>query len=369
MRVTGWNAGAANLLGYSASEAIGQRCAAVLQAFYPTGEPLCSVLCEGRSCVSSGEKWNIGACKIRHKNGQMISAGISTMVIPREAREPDPGGAIAVMFLREVGWVNPKLVGMQPLRVFTLGHFSLAIAGKGLEVDSWKRQQAVLVLKCLVNRLGRPVHRERLIDWLWPEADPVRGWQRLKVNVSFLREKLREAGASSETIETVGQSYILRRDAVWVDSDSFADLVAAGWRALKGGDNLDARARFEEAQSLYRGDYLEDEPYADWCAEDRGRLQELYIEMLSGMAQCYAEEGLYMEAAQICKMALFSDPGRESFLRALLENLVNFGQADWAEAQFYAWRRRLDEEHGLQPTDETMRVFKQLIGDRSIASC
>jgi DNA-binding SARP family transcriptional activator len=366
MRVTGWNAGAARLLGYSAAEASGMKCAQVLQAFYPTGEPLCSMMCEGRECISIGEKWNIGACKIRHKDGQMISAGISTLVIPTEAREQGLDQAIAVVFMREAGWVNPKLVGKQPLRVFTLGHFGLAIAGKGLEVDSWKRQQAVLVLKCLVSQLGRPVHRERLIDWLWPDADAVRGWQRLKVNISFLREKLRSGGAARETIETVGHSYILRRDAVWVDSEAFGDLVAAGWRLLRDGDAKNARARFEEAQSLYRGDYLEDKPYEDWCAEERERLREVYLEMLDGMVKCYAGEGLFMEAAQFCKVALNNDPGRESFLRALLENLVNLGQADWAEAQFNTWRQNLNQEYGLQPTPETMAVFARLIEGRTV---
>ncbi len=369
MRVVGWNTGAVKLLGYSAAEAAGQKCSQVLQAFYPTGEPLCSMMCEGRACISIGDKWNIGTCKIRHKNGQMISAGISTLVIPSEAREEDRGEAVAVVFLREAGWVDPKLIGKQPLRIFTLGHFGLAIAGKGLEVDNWKRQQAVLVLKCLVSQLGRPVHRERLIDWLWPDADITRGWQRLKVTISFLREKLRSGGAAKETIETVGQSYILRRDAVWVDSDAFGDLVAAGWRSLKNDDGLEARSRFEEAQSLYRGDYLEDEPYVDWCAEERERLREVYLEMLDGMAKCYAQEGLFMEAVQVCKTALHNDPGRESFLRALLENLVGLGRPDWAEDQFKAWRRSLEYEYGLQPTPETMRVFVQLIGDRSSASC
>ncbi len=147
MRVIGWNAGAENFLRYSAKEANGQRCGQVLQAFYPTGEPLCSMLCEGRSCIAIGEKWNIGACKIRHKDGRMIVAGISTLVVPTEARKRNGGDAVAVVFMREAGWSNPRMVGMQPLRVFTLGHFGLTMAGKGLEVDKWKRKQAVVVLK------------------------------------------------------------------------------------------------------------------------------------------------------------------------------------------------------------------------------
>jgi hypothetical protein len=101
MRVIGFNSAAENLLGYSSAEALGQRCGQILQAFFPTGEPLCSVLCEGQSCFVNGKKWSIRTCKIRHKTGQMISAGISTLVLPQEARENQSGEAVAIIFLRE----------------------------------------------------------------------------------------------------------------------------------------------------------------------------------------------------------------------------------------------------------------------------
>ncbi|MCP4383110.1 MAG: hypothetical protein GY798_17090, partial [Hyphomicrobiales bacterium] len=55
---------------------------------------------------------------------------------------------------------------------------------------------------------------------------------------------------------------------------------------------------------------------------------------------------------------------RESFLRVLLESLVNLGRPDWAEAQFTSWRHSLEAEYGLQPTQETLRVCRRLFGDR-----
>jgi len=364
MRVVGWNEGAANLLGYTSAEAMGQRCGQVLQAFYPTGEPLCSMLCEGRACVAVGEKWNMPACRIRHKSGEMISAGISTLVMPPDVWEESDSDAVAVIFMRKANGQTNVVAPISPLRIFALGQFGLAINGEGLDVEGWKRKQAAVVLKCLVSQLGRPVHRERLIEWLWPEADETRGWQRLKVTMSFLRAKLRDGGAVADTIKTVGQSYLLRRDAVLVDSDTFVSLVSAGWSLLKEGDLGQAQARFEEAESLYRGDYLEDEPYAEWCAEERARLREIHLELLAGMAKCYAEEGLFMEATRVCRTALANDPCRENFLRALLENLVNLGRPDWAKAHYATWCRSLDEEYGFQPTQETVQVYQRLIGDR-----
>lgn len=364
MQVIGWNAGAEALMGYSSGEAIGQKCGRVLQAFYPTGEPLCSVLCEGRACLALGNKWSLGACRIRHRNGQMVSVGISTLVMPLEQRKQDLDESVAVIFLREINAASAEVANIQPLRIFTLGHFGLAIAGEGLDVDNWSRKKAVVLLKCLVSQLGRPVHRERLIDWLWPDADGEDGWKRLKVLISFLRTKLRAEDVPDGAIETVGQSYMLRRDSVWTDAEAFGSLVSKGLQLLKEERRSEAIDRFEEAESLYCGDYLEDSPYADWCAEERERLREIYLELQAGMVKCYADEEMFMEAVQICRSALALDPCRESFLRALLENLDSLGQSDWAEVQFAAWRCRLEADYGLEPTEETWRTYQRLVGRR-----
>ncbi len=363
MQITGWNDGAAELLGYPHAEVIGRKCSQILQAYHSTGEPLCSVLCEGRSCFMNGEKWGIDTCQIRHKDGTMITAGISSLVLPAEARNNTVGETVSVIFLRQTSGETSNNFSESPMRIFSLGRFGLALSGKGLNIESWKRKQAAIVLKCLVCHLDRPVHRERLIEWLWPEASSENGWQRLKVTVSYLRGELRRGGANNDIIETVGQSYLLRRSAVWVDSDVFCTLVSDGWKLLKTDNLSNAQVCFEEAENLYRGDYFEEEPYAEWCAVERERLFEIFLELLSGLASCYTQQGKYMEASRICRVALSKDPCRENFVRALMENLVNLGRPDWARAHFLTWRKNLDDDFSLQPTQETLLVFSKLIGN------
>lgn len=363
MRVVGWNAGAEALLGYSQTETFGRPCSQVLQAFYPTGEPLCSVICEGRACISGGKKWGIGDCRIRHKNGEMITAGISSLVLPVESRKENSDDPIALIFLRKGTGAATETSLEMPMRIFALGHFGLAISGNGLNVDSWKRKKAALILKCLVSELDKPVHRERLIEWIWPNTDLESSWPRLKVTISYLRGVLREGGASANIIETVDQSYLLRRSSVWVDSDVFCTLVASGWDLLKTEKLSEALKHFEEAESLYRGDFFEDEPYAEWCTVERERLHEIYLEMLTGLAKCYTDMGRFMDASRICRLALSSDPCRENFIRILMESLVSLDRSDWARAHFIFWRRTLDQEYGLQPTEETLKAYRRYIGE------
>ena len=82
MNVVAWNSGAEGLLGYLPGEVIGRHCGDVLQAVYSGGEPLCSAACEGMSCFMRGEPWAVQSCRLRHKNGEMVTAAISTLVMP-----------------------------------------------------------------------------------------------------------------------------------------------------------------------------------------------------------------------------------------------------------------------------------------------
>jgi DNA-binding SARP family transcriptional activator len=83
------------------------------------------------------------------------------------------------------------------------------------------------------------------------------------------------------------------------------------------------------------------------------------------MAECHAALSHYAEAAQVCRTALMCDPCRESFQRALLEYFVRLGRVDWAEAQFRYWRKILKEELGTEPMPETLRLYRELVTQRS----
>ena len=363
MHIVGWNSGAEGLLGYSPSEVIGSGCGEVLQGVHSSGEPLCSVECEGMSCFLRGETWSAQSCRLRHKNGEMVAAAISTLVIPADAKHRFDGDAVAVAFLHDSGLARRDPHVSTPLRIYTLGRFCLTVGGEGLAVDKWKRKKAVMLLKCLVARLGRPIHRERLIEYLWPDTNMRSGWERLKVVICFLRKQLRAGGLSEEAVETTDKSYLLRRDAVWVDTEAFEKLAFEGRELEKKGKITEALTHFENAKSLYRGDFMEGDPYEDWWAEERERLCEIYLEMMGGLARCHAEQGNLVDAAQVCRTVLFREPCRESFLQNLIRYLARLGRYDLMEAQFQKWQHVLAEDFGLEPTPETLRLYQELLGN------
>jgi len=360
-RIVAWNYGARRLLEYTRREVLGRHCWEVLKAVCPGGESLCVPGCEGARSFQHSRAFSAPRCQARHRDGTWIPVNFESIVMPKRARSLDTGSAVAVVFLRGENEKSHRPPLGRKLQIFALGRFCLSAGGRGLAVEKWERKQALTLLKWLVANLGRPVHRETLMEFFWPEIDEERAWKRLKVTVHYLRRQLRAAGIPEDTVETAGQTYALRRDAVWLDLVVFERRTAEG-AALQREQRWDkALHRFEEAKRLYRGDYMEEDIYADWCSAERERLFEIYLEMLTGMAECHARAGHFAEAVQVCRAALVRDPGRESFHRTLMEYLVRLGRADWAMAQYHRCRRFLADELGVEPMRETLRLYRQIL--------
>ncbi len=359
-KIVAWNAPAQRLLGHAPAEAIGRHCGNVLQATLSGGEPLCHPDCDVIQCVRDCRSYGMVNCRLRHRDGEWVPASITSVAISEQARRLSGNNVMAVIFIQEAASAVP-VPQHHTLQLFTLGGFGIVAAGSSVDITRWKRKQAVTLLKYLITQLDRPVHRERLLDCLWPGVDQSRGLGRLKVTMYYLRRELRSNGMSDEVVRTVGDSYLLRRDAVWVDVDVFERLFTEGRALQDRAQWSDAVDRYVEAQRLYRGDYLEEETFSDWCAEERERLREVYLEVLARTAECHAELGQYAEVIQIYRKALVFDPCRESFHCLLMEYLVKSGRPDLALAQYRHCQQVLAREFGTQPLPETRRLYQQIL--------
>lgn len=357
--VTAWNHQAEQLFGYASREVIDRSCGEVLQAVLTGGEPLCVPNCEISRCFRNCVPYRVPSCRIRRKDGNWVSVRMSSLVMARPAWDLGADSVVAIVFLYENEHEHMQVLPRGTLQVFTLGCFGLAAGGASIPLEKWKRKQAVTLLKYLVTQVGRPVHRERILDCLWPDIEERRGWDRLKVTMSCLRHELRAAGMGDDILKTVGDAYLLRRDAVSVDAERFETLAAEGWALQRRQLWNEALRSYKHAGDLYRGDYLEEDAYADWCAEECARLRELRLEMLADMAQCFAELGQYAEAVRVCRSALVREPCRESFHRMVMEYLMRLDRPDQAAAQFHTCQRVLAEELGVDPMPETQRLYQQ----------
>ena len=293
------------------------------------------------------------------KDGSRTQVAINTIAIPGDREDPERPVAIIQISAAEPLELADTGADAR-LHIHTLGRFTLSYRGCCLPLEQWPRKQSVQLLKYFCANVGRPIHREQLIAHLWPDVDEKTGWARLKVTIHFLRQRFREAGLLQAAIVTEDESYSLRRDCVWIDSEAFADLVRRGWQHQQKTEPAEALHSFEEARRLYSGDYMEGDLYADWCAENRASLLELYLDMLSSMAELHFARGEFAASAQDCHTLLVREPCREDAHRLLIRSLIAMHRPDQAIHQFHRCEETLRRELGVSPTPQTQALVASL---------
>jgi DNA-binding SARP family transcriptional activator len=153
---------------------------------------------------------------------------------------------------------------------------------------------------------------------------------------------------------------------IWVDAEEFVRQARAAADLASEGRLDEAIAKYKSADSLYRGDYLQDEPFSDWCLFERERLKEVYINLMKQMASAVAKLGDPESAIGAYRAALSVDHGREDIHRELMDLLLREGRRDEAVRQYETCRRILMEELAVEPSLETQALHTSMLsGARS----
>ncbi|MBI2919082.1 MAG: GAF domain-containing protein [Chloroflexi bacterium] len=267
---------------------------------------------------------------------------------------------------RVMGWVGgtPAMAtaATPVLDIRCFGPFRVLRDGAPIPASAFSRFQALAALKLLVAHRGHPVSSEALMEHLWPDADPAVALNRLHGVIHSLRQAVEPAaGPPWQVVFTQGVGYILNTSVCRVDVDVFLSGFRKGKELEKQGQCREALAAYLSAVHVYHGDFLEDEPYAEWCLEERGHLRETYLELLRRMATLLWAQGDREESIVLLRRALRVDPLLEDLHRQLMDCLHKAGRRDEALRQFETCRRVLKRELGVSPMPQTEGLYQQVL--------
>ena len=158
-----------------------------------------------------------------------------------------------------------------------LGTFSVAVARAPVAADAWSRRGAASLVKLLALAEGRTLHREQVIDALWPTVPVDAALPRLHKAAHYARRAL------GDPADRLGEapSVVLRNDHVILlpDADVHVDAVEFRRRAEKALAAASA-ADAEAALAAYGGGLLPEDLYEPWTAEWRETLVVLHRDLL-----------------------------------------------------------------------------------------
>jgi DNA-binding SARP family transcriptional activator len=154
------------------------------------------------------------------------------------------------------------------LQVYLLGGFAVAVGDRRVPDGAWRLRKARTLLKLLALAPGHRLHRDQVLEALWPDRDPAAAANNLHQVLHVARRRL-DGAAGRRYLRLEGDLIALcPDDPLWIDAEAFAEAAARAGRARDPGL---ARA----ALALYRGELLPEDRYEDWTEPARRELGEL----------------------------------------------------------------------------------------------
>jgi len=232
------------------------------------------------------------------------------------------------------------------VRVRVLGE-TLVETVDGAVDRAWLSQRPGRLLRYLVSQHGRFVPADQVVEALWPgsafDAD-----NNVRYLVHLLRKRLepkRPARGRSYSVECLAGAYALG-SAVWIDVAAFEDLMR---RALSDPTHEVALTQIDRALELYGGDFLSDEPYADWAMIERERIRALAEDGLRAAIRIYEQRHDFGRALEYARWLAELEPYDTDAQSSVVNLCLRCGRRSEAARRYGAFRGRLMRDFNEEP--------------------
>lgn len=223
---------------------------------------------------------------------------------------------------------------------------------------AWLRRGAARTLvKILALQPSHRMHREELLEFLYPDVDLDSALNRFAKALHAARRALEpelEPRSESSYLHLSEDIVSLDMANVWVDVDAFQRLAT---EALSGG----AGPAIEVALEAYTGSLLPEDRYEDWVTARRESLSALHYRLQVALALERERQRDLDGAVAIWREILEADRAHEEAYRALMRLYALQGEKGLAIGQYEAARVALREELNADPEAETEALYGDIV--------
>ena len=249
------------------------------------------------------------------------------------------------------------------MRIRLLGGFGVDRGDQPVQARAWRLRKARTLVKLLALTSDQRLHREVLLDALWPGRDP-------RSAVNNLHQALHVARRALAGDRPIDGLLELRDDIVSLLAGGLVETDVLRFEQLAGlarasGDLADLRS----AVAAYTGDLLPEDRFEDWAARPREELRESFCDLLVDLADAAATatndaagaSEYEAEALDALQQALAADPLHERAVRSLIRRHAAMGRRSEALARYEQLRDDLRAAYGTDPDPETRRLYRDLL--------
>jgi DNA-binding SARP family transcriptional activator/DNA-binding CsgD family transcriptional regulator len=237
------------------------------------------------------------------------------------------------------------VAALASLRIQLLGGFRVTRGEQTLLDYHCRQRRAAALIKLLALAPSRRLHREQVMDTLWPDLPPDAAANNLNFTVYTARRLLGTSeGQCAPYLLRDGQYLTIGPERqVWVDVSDFE-------RAAAVVGSSDDRATCEQAVVMYTGELLPEDRYEEWLVDRRAALQSRYVSLLCKVARFRSEDGDYGGAIEALQQVLEVEPSDEGVHTDLMRLYAVNGQRTKALAQYQRLTLVLKREMETEPS-------------------
>jgi ATP/maltotriose-dependent transcriptional regulator MalT/DNA-binding SARP family transcriptional activator len=269
----------------------------------------------------------------------------------------------------------------RPLWVTTLGRFQV-LRPDGSEVVSkdWQRDKARLLFQILLTHWERPIPKEQLLDYLWPDSPVVTADSRFKVAMNALVRALEpdKPGWSpsnyiNRTREGSRAAYSLKMEPeiIRLDAADFKQLANRAYQVemalTRNGKTrlLDSEEEvfelYSHALELYQGDLLPGCLYEDWVAPQRENLLSLFMNTALRFIKLLVAKEDWDRCLSICQLILARDNCLEEAYAMTMLALWKQGNVSAALRTYEKCCHNLSVELDVEPSGQISELYLKIL--------
>jgi DNA-binding SARP family transcriptional activator len=301
---------------------------------------------------------------VRARAAQALAAiGQEAAMIPlTEALsvEQDRGAAQAI----EAALMALEQAAPPTLHVTLLGQFSLKRGDQPIGAGDWPRPAVRRLFQYFALQRGRRLTRDRILEDLWPEADPTSARASFKQVFSWLRKVLEpymRSRAASRYIEVSDDLYCFdpQRTTAVIDVDDFDAIVRPILAEAGQHDVLPLPAALLTALESWQP-LLPDLPYDAWTLEPREKVLGRYLEGCLYVARALLDRDRPTDAATWAARAIDHAPWLEEGYQVLMRAQARQGNRSLALKTYDKAVSALHAEMSLAPSALTVWLAQRL---------
>lgn len=252
------------------------------------------------------------------------------------------------------------------LYISTFGNFDIRDESTSLLKDAARQYRLYKLFQYFVTFRNKKLLPETIIDNILQDNESADPKNVLRTQIFRLRNILKafipegEDEADYMSIHFVNGYYCLELGKnISLDIKETEDLSNKGDEVYISDKEL-AKDYFMKAISLYKGQYLADNPYEVWAIPIRNYYSRLYLKTLFKLIEIYKDEDKNDEIIELCEAALSIEPYEENIHIYLMDAMLKLGHVSNAKSHYDYAAAILEKEVGIKSSPRLKSILRKI---------